>query len=415
MRTLYNIGIFLYWLGLQVASPFYGKARKLARGQRGALRKLEAAMALRNGRQVVWMHCASLGEFEQGRPILEQLRRERPNTFILLSFFSPSGYEVRKSYAGVDYVCYLPLDLRRNARRFVHIAAPSIAIFVKYELWYNYLQTLHQQGVKTYVVSAIFREQQAFFDRAYGNFFVQMLRWCEHIFVQNRESLRLLAEVDVHNASLAGDTRFDRVLEVATNANTLPELSGFAASSEYTLVAGSTWPADEALLAELVNNTPDLKLIIAPHEVSESRVRSLIALFKRPALRYSQWRHSKPTELASYQIFVVDAIGFLSSLYRFGHAAYVGGGFGVGIHNTLEAAVFGIPVFFGPNYQRFGEACDLVQVGGAFCVQSTSDLVRTVGILRTNPACYQAACNASRSYVEQHAGATGRVMRNLKI
>lgn len=410
---MYNVGLLLYGLAMHVGALFYPKARKLVCGQRRALRELKRAMAGRGQRKVAWFHCASLGEFEQGRPVIEALRRQRPDAFVLLTFFSPSGYEVRKNYAVADCVCYMPLDLWWVAQRFVKLVAPDIVVFVKYEFWYNYLKQLHRQGVKAYVVSAIFREQQAFFDQLYGKFFVRMLSFCEHIFVQNSDSLDLLDSVGVSNASCAGDTRFDRVLEVAATANALPQLSQFAAPDKLTLVAGSTWPPDEELLARLVNKIPNMKLIIAPHEVSESRMLGLLAKFSKPALCYSQWQKNTEVNLADYSIFVVDAVGFLSSLYRFGSMAYVGGGFGAGIHNILEAAVFGIPVIFGSNYQKFREATDLARLGGAFPVSSPAELLNVVTMLSCDSQRREQSGNTCLSYVQQHKGATEIIMKRL--
>ncbi|MDR3366225.1 MAG: 3-deoxy-D-manno-octulosonic acid transferase [Prevotellaceae bacterium] len=413
MIFLYNAGLLLYWAGAHVAALFNPKARRLVRGHRGALRKLSQGLAGRGQRKVVWFHCASLGEFEQGRPVIEALRRQHPEAFVLLTFFSPSGYEVRKGYAAADCVCYMPLDLWWLARRFVKLAAPQVAVFIKYEFWYNYLRQLHRQGAKTYVVSAIFREQQAFFDQLYGKFFVGMLGFYEHIFVQNSDSLDLLDSVGICNASCSGDTRFDRVLEVAATANALPELSSFAAPDALTLVAGSTWPPDETLLADLINKTPGMKLIVAPHEVSESRTLGLLAKFGKPALRYSQWQKNMEVNLTDYSIFVVDAVGFLSSLYRFGSMAYVGGGFGAGIHNILEAAVFGIPVIFGSCYQKFREATDLVRLGGAFSVSSSPELLKVAHTLSTNSLRREQSGSTCRSYVLQHRGATEIIMKQL--
>lgn len=410
---MYNIGLLLYLAGVHAAALFHPKARKLVCGHRRALRELEQGMSRRGQRKVAWFHCASLGEFEQGRPVIEALRRRRPDTFVLLTFFSPSGYEVRRRYAAADCVCYMPLDLWWVARKFVALAAPDVAVFVKYEFWYNYLSRLHRQGVRTYIVSAIFREQQAFFDQLYGKFFVRMLSFCDHLFVQNSESLDLLDSVGISNASLSGDTRFDRVLEVAATANALPQLAQFAAPDALTLVAGSTWPPDEALLADLVSKIPGIKLIVAPHEVSKSRAIGLLEKFNRPALLYSQWQKNREVNLADYSIFVVDAVGFLSSLYRFGALAYVGGGFGAGVHNILEAAVFGVPVIFGGNHKKFREATDLVRLGGAFSVSSSAELLHVVDMLGSNRQLCEQRGSTCRSYVLQHRGATEIIVSHL--
>ncbi len=412
MLFFYNIGIFLYWLAVHVAAPFDAKAAKWVKGRRRLFAQLEQALKHRGNRPLAWFHCASLGEFEQGRPVIEALKLQHPEYFIVVTFFSPSGYEVRKSYAGADCVCYMPADFPGNARRFVNMLKPTVALFIKYEFWYNHFSELKKAGVKTYIVSAIFRENQAFFDRLFGGLFVQMLHLCEHIFVQNKESLTLLMGIGVSNASYSGDTRFDRVLAVASTAQTMPQLSGFA-QGKVVVVAGSTWPPDEALLADLINKMPDMKLIVAPHEISEGGVRRTIALFQKPVVTYSQLKQNPNINLADYSVFVVDAIGFLASLYRFGGMAYVGGGFGVGIHNTLEAAVYGLPVIFGPEYKKFKEAVDLVEQGGAFSVSNLSELQRVVSKLRGDAALYERSCGVSKNYVQQRKGATDIIMRKV--
>ncbi len=412
MKLLYNIGMLLYWLAIHIAAPFHGKAAKWVKGRRELFSQLEQVLSKRGNRPLAWFHCASLGEFEQGRPVIEALRVQHPEYFILVTFFSPSGYDVRKNYNGADHVCYMPVDLPRTAKRFVNMVNPTIAIFVKYEFWYNHLNALKQAGAKTYVISAIFRENQAFFDRLFGALFVQMLHFCEHIFVQNKESLSLLADIGVYNASYSGDTRFDRVLTVAATAKTLPQLTDFA-QNQIVLVAGSTWPPDENLLADMVNKSPDLKLIIAPHEIGESGIKHTLSLFQKPAITYSELQKNPSVNLADYSVFVVDAIGFLASLYRFGAMAYIGGGFGVGIHNTLEAAVYGVPVIFGSNYQRFKEAVDLVEQGGAFSVANLPELQQVVGRLRNDKTAYDNSCSISKAYVQQRKGATDIIMQRI--
>ena len=412
MTFLYTIGILLFRLGVQLAVPFSPKAAQWVRGRRRLFAQLRQALSARGSRPLAWVHCASLGEFEQGRPVIEAIRAQHPEYFVLVTFFSPSGYEVRKGYRGADHVCYLPADLPRSARRFVRMVQPTVAIFVKYELWYHHLRALRSVGARVYLISAIFSREQAFFNRALGAFFVRMLHMCEHIFVQTKGSLPLLAELGVHHASYAGDTRFDRVLAVAASAHALPQLADFA-QGQTVIVAGSTWAPDERLLADLVNHTPGLKLIVAPHEVSEGGVRHTLALMHKPAITHSAWQQSPGAGLAGYSVFVVDAVGFLSSLYRFGTIAYVGGGFGVGIHNTLEAAVYGIPVIFGTNYRSFAEAVDLVALGGAYSVGSLPELQHAVGALRSNHALRERSGDACRRYVQQHGGATEVVMKKI--
>ncbi|MDR1405958.1 MAG: 3-deoxy-D-manno-octulosonic acid transferase, partial [Prevotellaceae bacterium] len=380
MRWLYNMGVYLYSLIIWAAAPCNKKANLFYRGRKHWRKRLQAVG--RDGAPVGWFHCASLGEFEQGRPLMEAYRERFPAHKILLTFFSPSGYEVRKNCSVADWVFYLPLDTPRNARRFVATVKPAVAIFIKYDFWYNLLRSLKKQGVPVYVVSAIFRPSQVFFKR-YGGFFREMLRACRCLFVQNDASGDLLASIGVTNVFVTGDTRFDRVWKLAQTPKQLPVIENFAAGRP-TIIAGSTWPADEEKLAAAFAEMPaDAGLVIVPHEIYEDRLEAIEKRFAPfGAARYSAITGARETKngageaasLAAYRILVLDTVGMLSSVYRYGTVAYIGGGFGAGIHNTLEAAVYGLPVVFGPNCRRFREAGDLIAQGGAASYATASEL-----------------------------------------
>ncbi|MDO4497513.1 MAG: glycosyltransferase N-terminal domain-containing protein, partial [Bacteroidales bacterium] len=347
---LYNIGTRVYFSALKLAAAFgHRKAKQMEEGRRNWASVLSEKMKPLAGNKVVWFHAASLGEFEQGRPLIEALREKYPEYRILQTFFSPSGYEVRKNYKGADVICYLPYDKPDECRRFLDIAHPDLAIIVKYEFWGNILEEAHRRQIPTYLVSGIFRPRQAFF-KWYGGLLRPVLGCFDHLFVQDEESRQLLAGLGLKNVTICGDTRFDRVIAIQQQAKEFPWAKKFADSANFVMVAGSSWPKDEDILLEHFNNHPEMKLIIAPHEIHEEHVQSILSKIKRPVMRYSQLVESKVTEV---DCLIIDAIGFLSGIYRYGQVAYIGGGFGVGIHNTLEAAVYGIPVIFGPNHQAF--------------------------------------------------------------
>ena len=367
--------------------------------------------SLHGRNNLIWFHCASLGEFEQGRPVIEAFRAAHPGWKILLTFFSPSGYEVRKNYAGADYIFYLPADTPRNARRFVSIFRPKIAVFVKYEFWANYLFALQRSGARAYLISGIFRPGQSFF-KPWGGLFRRVLGTFDRLFVQNEESLKLLQGIGAVNAEVAGDTRFDRVYAIAQGAKALPEVERFAEGAE-VFVAGSTWPPDEQLLLALINANPDVKFILAPHEVDPARIERMIAQIDRPCLRYTQL--TPQSDLAGGGVLFIDTIGILSSVYRYGKWGYIGGGFGVGIHNTLEAATFGLPLAFGPNYEKFQEARDLIGVGGARSISDYAQLADWFGILRGDAAEYQRSSSACAEYVRSHKGATGQIIAGIRV
>ena len=404
MKVLYNLGIRLYGVAIRVASLFNEKATLWVKGRRG---QWQRPCPGGEGR-LVWFHAASLGEFEQGRPVMERLRREEPGTRILLTFFSPSGYEIRKNYPGADIVCYLPLDTPGNARRFLDRYRPDAAVFIKYEFWYHFLRKLHRRGTPTYLISAIFRPGQPFF-RRWGGLHREMLSFFTRIFVQDDDSLRLLEGIGVRHAERVGDTRFDRVQEIAAAAHPIPIVERFA-GDEPVMVCGSTWPEDETLLLDYMNRHPGArKWVVVPHEIGEGHVREILGKACVPAVRYTD----SAADLQAARILVIDQIGFLSSVYRYASMAYIGGGFGRGIHNTLEAAVYGIPVIFGPRHQKFHEAVELLARGGAFTIKNGEELHALLDSLIENPAIAQAAGGEALAYVRSQLGATDVIIRHL--
>lgn len=399
MHLIYNIGIYLYGLAIHIAALFSSKAAKRALGGRRALAYLKEHIQPES--EYVWFHAASLGEFEQGRPIIEQMRKVYPETKIVLTFFSPSGYEIKKNYAGADIVCYLPLDTPRNAKAFVSLVRPKKAIFIKYEFWGNLLTALHKEHVPTYLVSSIFREKQIFF-HWYGGFFRRLLTCFSTIFVQDIASMKLLSSIGVTNVMVSGDTRFDRVTDIAKNAKQLPIIEGFA-KDRPVLIAGSTWREDETLLISAFEAQKEYKLIIVPHEPTQANIAGITAKLNCCYACYSQTDQIKAADL---DCLIIDSIGLLSSIYQYGQVAYIGGGFGNGIHNTLEPAVWGLPVIFGPNYQRFKEACELIDANGALSINSENDLKHAVAQFFQD----KSAGEKAAQYVRTHTGATDIVM-----
>ena len=399
---MYSLIIYFMLLGCRIAALFSPKVRTMMRGQDDAWRKLR-----QYGREggYVWFHAASLGEFEQGRPLMERLRQLHPEKKILLTFFSPSGYEVRKDYPGADLVCYLPIDTPLNARRFVRLARPEAAYFIKYEFWRNYLDTLHRAGVPTYRVSSIFREGQIFF-RWYGRGYAQVLHHLTHLYVQNEHSRQLLKGIGVDQVTVVGDTRFDRVIDIRNAAKPLPLVERFAGCWK-VVVAGSSWQPDEDLLIPYFNTHENLKLVLAPHVVSEDHLRQIEAKLKRPFVRYSM---ATPKSVAEADCLIIDCYGLLSSIYRYATVAYVGGGFGVGIHNVPEAAVYGVPVLIGPNHQKFREAEDLLQNGGCREVTNADSLLQTLNLLLSDKEELARAGKAAGDYILRNAGATRQIM-----
>lgn len=398
---MYSLGIYLMALGVRVAALFKEKLRKMVQGHRATWQMLRA---LGGKDTYVWFHAASLGEFEQGRPLMERLRREHPEKKILLTFFSPSGYEVRKNYDGADLVCYLPFDTPLNARRFVKLARPEAAFFIKYEFWRNYIEVLYKRGIPCYSVSSIFRENQIFF-RPYGRGYARCLSRMTHLFVQNETSRRLLESIGVTNVDVVGDTRFDRVLDIRNAAKPLPLTERFAGCWK-VLVAGSSWPQDEEIIIPYFNKHPNLKLVLAPHVVSEEHLQAIERQLARPALRYSK---ATPKAVAEVDCLIIDCYGLLSSIYRYASMAYVGGGFGVGIHNVPEAAVYGIPVIIGPNNKKFREAQALLRCGGCKEIAGAADFEQLMDAWLSDKEALATAGKAAGSYIADNAGAADRI------
>ena len=407
MNPIYNFGIRAYALGARLLATRKEKVRKMLDGQRQTFDRL--ASTLDPSCRYIWIHASSLGEFEQGRPLIEMIRRELPDRHILLSFFSPSGYEVRKDYDLVDAVVYLPFDLSKNVARFIDLVRPEMAIFVKYEFWGNYLSELKRRDIPTYIISSIFREKQIFF-RPWGGMFRKMLRCFTHLYVQDEASRRLLAAIGVENVTVAGDTRFDRVTDILDNVKSVPQAEAISSAAATTIVAGSTWPADEQFLLPYFNVHENLRLIIAPHEVNEERIRQIEQNVSRPCVRLSK---STPEQAADADCLIVDCFGMLSSIYHFGDIAYIGGGFGAGIHNINEAAVHSVPVVFGPKHQKFKEAADLISLGGALSFNDAGVFADTLNRLTADSASLRAAGDAAGQYIRDNLGATRRIFNDI--
>lgn len=403
MLLIYNFGIRIYFILILFASLFNKKAKKWVEGRINAYYVKTS--------QSVWFHFASLGEFEQGRPVLEQVRQRFPGKKIVVTFFSPSGYEVRKNTPLADHVYYLPLDTPANARKFIDAVDPQIAIFTKYEYWYHFFNELHRRDTPIYMVSAIFRPNQVFF-KWYGGLHRQMLSWVKYFFVQDEASVELLGRLGINNATITGDTRFDRVWENANNPKELPLIKNLK-NDQHLLVVGSSWPEDEALLTPLVNTYPDWKFIFAPHEIKEEKIGNLIqSLPQGKVIRFSEIEKLNP-DLTAFQILIIDNVGMLSSLYQYADIAYIGGGFGVGIHNTQEAIAFGVPVIFGPNYQKFKEARDMVAQQMGFTISNETELQAIFKSLATDDAKRLDVGRRVKEYVKGNIGATEKIMNSI--
>ena len=410
MNFLYNTGIRLYAMGVEAAAGRNPKAAKMVEGQRHSLDQL--SRALEKGREYVWVHASSLGEFEQGRPLIEKLRHERPDLGVILTFFSPSGYEVRHNYEGADVVCYLPFDTPRRVKRFLDVAKPKMAIFVKYEFWGNYLQELKRRGVPTYIISAIFRPTQSFF-KWWGGMFRNMLRCYTKIFVQDKESARLLSGLGLKdNVVVAGDTRFDRVTDILNTTVEMPQVERFAQGAPLTIVFGSSWEQDEELYSPWLKKHPEVKAIVAPHEFDSDRVERLRNIGAGRGVTFSELEKD-PEACKDAQTLVVNCFGKLASLYRYGQVAYVGGGFGDGIHNVNEAAVYGVPVFFGPKHKKFKEAKDLIECGGGFTFSSREEVEALLDKMLTDAQAREAAGKSAHDYIQGHIGATDKVFNAI--
>ncbi|MDR1372479.1 MAG: 3-deoxy-D-manno-octulosonic acid transferase [Dysgonamonadaceae bacterium] len=408
---MYHLAITLYAFVVRLVSPFNPKAKKMLTGQRKTFSILKEKID-KNARYI-WFHAASLGEFEQGRPLIEKIRNEKPEYKILLTFFSPSGYEIRKNYESADIVCYLPFDYLGNARKFLRLVHPEIAVFIKYEFWMNYLNKLKDNNIPTYIISAIFRPNQIFF-RWYGRHYSKVLNDFDWFFVQNERSRQLLNHFKHNNITVCGDTRFDRVKQIADKAERLPVIEHFieseSAEKPFILVAGSSWEQDEEILFPFFNTHPEIKLIIAPHEMNGNRIANLTSRLKRTYILYSQ---AKEQETLDADCLVIDCFGLLSTIYRYGQIAYIGGGCGKGIHNIVEAAVYGIPVIFGANYVKSREASELIDAGGAFSVSSQAQFNEYVNSLLSYPNLLAETGEKTRDYVNTNLGATKIIFEKI--
>ncbi len=408
MVFLYDLGIFLYSLFIRIASLKNKKAEKWLSGRTDLFQHIRRSVD--SSGKSVWFHFASLGEFEQGRPVIEQLRKLRPDATLVITFFSPSGYEIRKNYPLADHVFYLPLDTRSNAEQFIRLINPEVAVFTKYEYWFHYFKILKRDEIPLYMISSIFRKDQVFF-KWYGGLNRKILGYVTHFFVQNETSRSLLAGLGLSNVTVSGDTRFDRVYENAAHPRDIERVKRFSEGGK-VLVGGSTWPEDEALLAELANGRPDWRFIIAPHEIREAGIARTEGAFPE-AVRYSTLSAMSPDEPApAKRTLIIDNVGMLSSLYQYGKIAFIGGGFGAGIHNTLEAAAFGVPVIFGPEYQKFQEARDLIDTGGGFSVKNYAELDKIMDRLE-DPGELERAGKAAAGYVAGKTGATAIILEEL--
>ena len=404
---MYNFLINLYSLAAKVDGLFSKKVKKMLDGQRETFDILRSKIEA--DRKYIWFHAASLGEFEQGRPLMERIRREHPDYGILLTFFSPSGYEVRKNYEGADVICYLPFDKPQLVRRFLDLAHPCMAFFIKYEFWKNYLDELKLRGIPVFSVSSIFRANQVFF-KGYGKGYSKVLENFDHLFVQNQQSKDLLEGIGITNVTIAGDTRFDRVLQIRQQAKDLPLVEAFK-QNKLTFIAGSSWQPDEDLFIPYFNQHPDVKVIIAPHVIGEDHLQQIMAKTEGKVVRYTQ---TTMENVADARYLIIDCFGLLSSIYRYGEIAYIGGGFGVGIHNTVEAAVYGVPVIFGPNYQKFMEAKELIACGGGFSIQQAEELNVLLDKMLTDKTYLNAAGKQAGDYVNSRAGASDIILKHIE-
>ncbi len=415
MNPLYNTGLQLYRLGARIAASRSAKIKKMVDGQNHVFRYLSEH--IRPGERWIWIHAASLGEFEQGRPLIEMIKEREPSAKILLTFFSPSGYEVRKDYDKVDAVCYLPFDTASLSRRFLDAVNPSMAIFIKYEFWGNYLTELRRRGTPTYLVSAIFRRDQSFF-KWWGGWFRDMLRCFTRIYVQDQHSVTLLASIGIKDVCITGDTRLDRVSDIKNKPLKTPSLTALTAGSPLTLIAGSSWEPDEDIYIPWLNSNPGVKAIIAPHEFDPVRLARLKERVDGRTLFLSEWSAhidggGDVADFADVRAVIVDCFGQLSSLYRLGDIAYIGGGFGKSIHNINEAAVYGIPVVFGPHHTKFKEAADLLRVGGAFSAADASGITAALDRLLADRDARDAAGRAASGYIASHIGATVHIFNDI--
>lgn len=411
---MYNIIMYIIQLGVAIGSIFNDKLRKMWQGEQDAVQTLRKKVE--PDADYIWFHAASLGEFEQGRPLMEQIKKSYPQYKILLTFFSPSGYEVRKNYEGADIITYLPIDTVGNARQFLRTVRPVMAFFIKYEFWYNYLHILQYRGIPAYSVSSIFRPDQVFF-KWYGRGYGRVLKCFTRFFVQNEESKKLLESIGIHDTMVVGDTRFDRVLQIKEASKLLPIVERFVKGTpedpKKVFVAGSSWQPDEEIFLKYFNNHRDWKLIVAPHVIGEDHLKFIFSLIKdKKVVRYTQ---ATEDNVAEADVLIIDCFGLLSSVYHYGDVAYVGGGFGVGIHNVLEAAVWGMPVLFGPNNKHFAEAQGLLQSGGGIEIEDNETFSLIMSQLSDGSAYYDTCGQEAGAFVQSLAGATKKVLSSVKL
>ena len=409
MFFLYNTGLFIAQILLRFVGIFNKKVHLFVSGRKTVFDELSAAFDPSD--KIIWFHCASLGEFEQGRPVIEKLKEARPQHKILVTFFSPSGYEVRKNYSFADHVCYLPLDTKTNAKKFVQIVSPELAVFIKYEFWPNFLQALQKNQVKTILISGIFRRQQMLF-KSYGKWLLNSLQSFDHFFVQNEPSKKLLTQHGFNNITVSGDTRFDRVHDILRQENTIAAIAEFA-DGKHILVAGSTWQEGETLLISYINNKASKheKFIIAPHTIDAKQIEKLRASFTKEVVLYSE---KETAEFKNAQVLLVDTIGILTKIYSYADVAYVGGGFKTGLHNILEPATFGVPILIGPYYAKFKEAVELVAIGGCTVVNSQEEFNSILVELHQNEEVLKEKAELSKNYVKKNLGATAQILNYLE-
>jgi 3-deoxy-D-manno-octulosonic-acid transferase len=406
MKVVYNIGVLIFTALAHLISPFNSKVSLWVKGQKKWAKKI--ADKIQPEGQIVWIHCASLGEFEQGRPVIEAIKKKMPDLKIVLTFFSPSGYEIRKNYPGADCIVYLPADTPENAARFVRLVNPEFVIFVKYEFWNNYISVLYERHIPLYLISAIFRPEQHFF-KWYGSFFRGMLKKFKRIFVQDQRSLDLLSGIGLENISLTGDTRFDRVVQITETARDIPQLEQFR-GNEKLFLAGSSWKQDEEIITQYINKFPGrMKWVFAPHEIDKPNIERIEKLINVRHIRFSEFNETA----SDARVLIIDNIGLLSSAYKYAYIAAIGGGFGKGIHNILEPACWGIPVMFGPEYKKFREAIDLINENGAMTFDSFGNFSEILDKWLTDELFYLKSAKAATDYVNKNTGATGKILQEI--
>jgi 3-deoxy-D-manno-octulosonic-acid transferase len=406
MIFFYNLSIRFYQFLILLASPFNQKAKQWISGRKNIFKNIEQSLK-ENSNPIIWFHAASLGEFEQGRPVIESFKEQNPDYKIVLTFFSPSGYEIRKDYEKADWVFYLPIDTKKNAKKFISIIQPKKVVFVKYEFWYHYINELFKNNIPIIIISAIFRKNQIFF-KWYGTWYKKLLGKIQTIFVQNEASKQILDKQGIKNSIITGDTRFDRVYKVAQNPQRIENIESVLNKKNPTIIAGSTWAKEEEYLSKFYQKYPNINLIIAPHEIHESNLKRIESLFSQNITRYSAIDNFK-----NQSAILIDSIGILSSLYQYGEIAVIGGGFGKGIHNTLEAATFGLPIIIGPNYLKFNEAVELVGCKGAFSIENYSDFEIVLNSLTKNKEKLKNASTIVKAFVHQNIGATNKIINEL--